>query len=235
MNIIFNLLIVGIAVVWLALVAWAFLDARRRIDDRFLVGCATVGALIPFLGPLVYLIVRPPELLADVRERDIEIAAAKARLESAAAHQCPHCDAPGHRDFLRCPSCLRKLREPCGSCARPVEREWRICPYCEADQNRQLSETAPARARRRKAKPVPAAAVEPVLAVQPDTSASAETSQERPAQRATTKAAAKRSTRRPAAPAGESRLDSASSRASAEPSGASALDAGGSPEPEPSV
>ena len=234
MNIIFNLVIVGIAVVWFALVAWAFLDARRRIEDKFLIGCATVGAMIPFLGPLVYLIVRPPELLADARERDIEIAAAQARLNSATAQQCPHCDAPGDKDFLRCPSCLRKLREPCGSCARPVEREWRICPYCETEQTKQLSEPVPARARRRKPAAQPTGD-QSVVAAQTEGSSSPGTAEQRAAQRATTKAAAKRSTRRPAPPAGESQLDSASSRAGAGPNGASALGAGSSPEPEPSV
>jgi hypothetical protein len=32
---------------------------------------------------------------------------------------------------VRCPSCLRKLRDPCLHCARPLDPEWKICPYCE--------------------------------------------------------------------------------------------------------
>jgi hypothetical protein len=46
---------------------------------------------------------------------------------------CPHCDYRIERDFVRCPSCLRKLKERCVNCSRPLDRAWTICPYCEAD------------------------------------------------------------------------------------------------------
>ena len=133
MDIFTNLFVVVVVVIWLALVYWTYSDAKRRIDDRFLVLCATAGALFPFVGSLVYLIVRPPEFLDDVRERDLEIAAAEARLNQAGGGSCSHCDEPIEKDFLRCPACLRKLREPCGSCSKPLEPEWRICPYCESE------------------------------------------------------------------------------------------------------
>ena len=45
-----------------------------------LVGCATAASLFPFVGPIVYMVLRPPEYLDDVREREIEIQAAEARL-----------------------------------------------------------------------------------------------------------------------------------------------------------
>ena len=61
--------ILFLVVTWLALVWWTYADARRRIDDPMLVGTATVASLFPFVGTLVYLIVRPPEYLEDVRER----------------------------------------------------------------------------------------------------------------------------------------------------------------------
>jgi hypothetical protein len=37
------------------------------------------------------------------------------------------------RDFVRCPSCLRKLKERCVSCSRPLDQGWTICPYCETE------------------------------------------------------------------------------------------------------
>ena len=133
MDIFTNLFIVVVVVIWLALVYWTYSDAKRRIADRFLVLCATAGALFPFVGSLVYLIVRPPEFLEDVRERELEIAAAEARLNSSSSGTCSHCDEPVEKDFLRCPACLRKLREPCSSCSKPLDPEWRICPYCESE------------------------------------------------------------------------------------------------------
>jgi predicted amidophosphoribosyltransferase len=46
---------------------------------------------------------------------------------------CPHCDYEVKQDFLRCPSCLRKLKDPCGNCAKPLDPDWKLCPYCEAE------------------------------------------------------------------------------------------------------
>ena len=62
-----NVLLLVLVVVWVALIFWTFADARRRIDDPMLVACATAASLFPFVGTIVYLIVRPPEFLDDVR------------------------------------------------------------------------------------------------------------------------------------------------------------------------
>ena len=128
-----NVLLLILVVVWIALIFWTFADARRRIDDPLLVGCATLASVFPFVGTIVYLIVRPPEYLADVRERQLEIAAAEARLSQLEALTCPYCEGDIERSFLKCPHCLRKLKDPCHRCGRPLDPRWSICPYCEAD------------------------------------------------------------------------------------------------------
>ena len=66
-NLAINLLILFLVVVYLALIAYTYLDARRRLEDPVLIGCATVASLFPFLGTIVYTILRPPEFLEDVR------------------------------------------------------------------------------------------------------------------------------------------------------------------------
>ncbi len=79
------------------------------------------------------MILRPPEYLEDVRERELELQAAEARLHDLDHSLCPHCDYRIERDFIRCPSCLRKLKERCASCSKPLDRAWTICPYCETE------------------------------------------------------------------------------------------------------
>ncbi len=127
------LLILG--VLYLSLIFWTFADARRRIDDPLLVVCATLVSFFPFVGTIVYLIVRPPEFLDDVRLRELEMTAAEARLASLDYSLCPHCDYEVQSDYLRCPSCMRKLKERCYSCSKPIDPAWRICPFCEAETN----------------------------------------------------------------------------------------------------
>jgi len=126
-------LVFFLVVIWVALVYWTYADATRRLDDPLLIGCATVASLFPFIGTVVYMIVRPPEYLEDVRERELEIAAAEARLASIEQLGCPYCGFEIETSFLRCPSCLRRLKEPCNVCARPLDPRWKICPYCEAE------------------------------------------------------------------------------------------------------
>ena len=106
-----NLLLLFLVVIWLALVYWTYSDARRRIADPM----------------------RPPEYLDDVRERELEIAAAQARLAQLEHQHCQYCGFETEKTFLRCPSCLRRLKEPCTVCGKPLDPRWKICPYCEAE------------------------------------------------------------------------------------------------------
>ncbi|HVL30944.1 MAG TPA: zinc ribbon domain-containing protein [Solirubrobacteraceae bacterium] len=146
LNLAVNLLILFLVVIYLALVYWTYTDAIRRIEDPMLVICATVASLFPFVGTILYVIVRPPEYLDDIRERELEMQAAEARLHELNYMLCPHCDFEVERDFLRCPNCRRKLRDRCVSCARPLDPTWKLCPYCEAE----LSDGSdPRRVRRR--------------------------------------------------------------------------------------
>jgi heme exporter protein D len=147
LNLVIDLLILFVVVLYLALIYWTYADAKRRIEDPMLVWCATGAALFPFVGALVYMVLRPPEYLEDVRERELETQAAEARVRESADRQCPHCDYPIERDFVRCPSCMRKLKERCSGCSRPLERGWAICPYCETE----VPKPASARRARRRA------------------------------------------------------------------------------------
>ena len=117
-------------VFWLATVYWVYKDARRRIEDPWLIGMATVlGAIPPFLGPLIYMLFRPPEYLEDVRERELEMLAMEERL---AEHdlRCPVCRGAVDASFLVCPVCTTRLKQACTECAAPLEPIWQVCPYC---------------------------------------------------------------------------------------------------------
>jgi len=133
LNLVIDLLILFVVVLYLSLIYWTYADARRRIEDPMLIGCATAASLFPFVGTIVYMVLRPPEYLEDVRERELETHAAEARVEELQHNLCPHCDYRIEPEFVRCPNCLRKLKERCISCSRPLDRSWVICPYCETE------------------------------------------------------------------------------------------------------
>src|SRR5450759_1051742 len=101
LSLVIDLLILFLLVLYFSLLYRPYTDARRRIVDPMLIGCATAASLFPFVGTTVYMILRPPEYLDDVRERELEMQAAEARLAELGYHLCPHCDYEVERDYLR--------------------------------------------------------------------------------------------------------------------------------------
>ena len=138
-----SLLILFLIVVYLALIWWTYLDARRRIEDPVLIACATAASVFPFLGTIVYTILRPPEFLEDREERELELRAAELELRQRIESSCPHCEYPIERSYLRCPNCERRLRNPCRKCNKPLDPKWGICPYCETEVRKERSAREP--------------------------------------------------------------------------------------------
>jgi hypothetical protein len=123
------------ALFWIGLGYWTFRDAQRRIEEPLLVGLATIlGLFPPFIGPLIYMLFRPPEFIDDRRERELEIRAIESRLAQA-DHSCP--------------VCTTKLKQACSSCNAPLEPIWQVCPYCETPMQMMKSGAPPALGTRR--------------------------------------------------------------------------------------
>src|ERR1700752_104076 len=120
LNLFVNLLLLFLVVVWIALIAWTYLDAKRRVRDPVLVACATGASLFPYVGTGVYAILRPPESLEDAHERELETRAAELRVRQLEEQSCPNCGHPIERTFLRCPSCRARVQDPCDSCGELI-------------------------------------------------------------------------------------------------------------------
>jgi hypothetical protein len=116
-------------VLWLGVAFWVWRDARRRIDDRLLVGTAAILGLVPLAGPLVYVLFRPPEYLAETRLRDAELRLLEQQL-GGRARRCGVCRATVEPEYLVCPVCTTRLKQACGVCEAPLEPLWQTCPYC---------------------------------------------------------------------------------------------------------
>lgn len=126
-----NVTLFFLVVFWLASAYWVYKDARRRIEDPWLLAMAVaLGIFPPFVGPLLYMFFRPPEYLEDVRERELEIKAMEESLQDG--ERCPVCRAVIEPQFLACPVCTTKLRDACRRCRAPLDPLWQMCPYCEA-------------------------------------------------------------------------------------------------------
>ena len=128
----FYIFIFCVIVLWLALVVWTYKDARKRIDDLVIVVVAVLTSLVlPYLGTLIYVMLRPAEYMAEARERELEVRAMEQELQTMRA--CPSCGELIRGDYVACPNCRRVLRSSCPTCDRVLEPTWKVCPYCGQD------------------------------------------------------------------------------------------------------
>ena len=139
-----RLFVIFLIALYLALVFWTAKDARRRIEDPVIVGvCIATAALFPFVGVFVYMLLRPPEYLADVHERELEIRAMERRL--GADQACPYCRNPADPSFLSCPYCGTKLKSACRRCKTPLDAELAAVPALRDARDHRAADTAGAR------------------------------------------------------------------------------------------
>jgi hypothetical protein len=115
----------------LALIFWTWRDADRRGALSWF--WAIVVALFNLAGWAIYMVMRPPEYVDEIHERELEIQAKEAELSKEGA-RCPSCLKPVEGDFLICPYCMKKLKKSCISCGKPLKMAWAVCPYCKTKQ-----------------------------------------------------------------------------------------------------
>ncbi|MEZ4643943.1 MAG: zinc ribbon domain-containing protein [Chloroflexota bacterium] len=118
-----------LAALWLSLIIWAFRDMRLRSRDPFAqLLAALLAAALPGVGILIYLILRPPETLAEVYERALEEEALLQEIEERPA--CPGCSRTVDANWILCPHCHTRLEKACPDCNALMELNWNLCPYC---------------------------------------------------------------------------------------------------------
>lgn len=118
-----------LAALWLSVVIWTFRDMRLRSRDPFAqILAALVVAALPLVGLIIYLILRPPETLAEAYERALEEEALLQEIEERPA--CPGCSRTVAPGWILCPHCHTRLRKRCEDCDALLELQWNLCPYC---------------------------------------------------------------------------------------------------------
>ena len=140
---ILTILSTGCGVVITALVAsmviWTYHDMRSRSRDILATILATLMvAILPIIGFIVYLMIRPKETLADAYERSLEQEALLQAIEEPEI--CPGCGQRLKHTYLFCPTCHTKIKRACPQCQKPLDLSWSMCPYCGASVTPQVLE-----------------------------------------------------------------------------------------------
>lgn len=121
-----------VAALYVAAAFFVWRDARRRSDSSmFHLFALVLGFVPPFLGVLVYLMVRPPTTLEDERQHALEQQALlDVDRDEVAMRPCPSCGREIEADFIVCPHCRTQFARRCHGCDRVLRLGWPVCPYC---------------------------------------------------------------------------------------------------------
>lgn len=125
MQMAFTVLMLILVCIWILSIVWVARDARLRGQQPVL---WMIVALIPGLGIIAYLLMRPPMLAMDRDEQELEVALKQRELMKYG--ECAQCGYPVRDDYVICPNCQTRLRNMCHRCGKPLEPSWKVCPYC---------------------------------------------------------------------------------------------------------
>ena len=146
-NIVIVAVVIYLTMLWLALAFYVMRDARRRSPSfTLLIVAFVLGFFPPFLGALIYIVLRPPQTLDEERALQIE---EQALLEQSLdgtgpTRPCPSCGREIEHDFIMCPYCRTVFARRCQHCDRLLRLGWAVCPYCSTEvPSAPLTRTAP--------------------------------------------------------------------------------------------
>jgi RNA polymerase subunit RPABC4/transcription elongation factor Spt4 len=122
-----------VAATWMGLILWTWRDMRLRSRDTLAqIAASLMVAVLGIFGLIIYVMLRPPETLAEAYERSLEEEALLQNIEEKPV--CPGCGRPTDAEWQVCPYCHTKLKKPCITCERMLELAWNLCPYCATSQ-----------------------------------------------------------------------------------------------------
>ena len=133
------ILAIIIILLWILTIAWVIKDSSQRGASPLKWG---IVSIIPFLGAIIYLALRPPLLLSDRQEQEIDYMLRQRELMKYG--ECGRCNYPVQDDYVMCPNCGARLKSVCLNCGKPLNPDWRACPWCgtRAQHTRQRRTTA---------------------------------------------------------------------------------------------
>jgi RNA polymerase subunit RPABC4/transcription elongation factor Spt4 len=119
---------------WLSIIIWVTRDSISRSNSLiFQTFSILINIIVPILGVLLYLIIRPGKTNMDRYYEEIERHMILENGEEKGGI-CEKCLIPVDKDYTFCPNCGTKAKKVCNKCKKHFPGIWGICPYCGAEQ-----------------------------------------------------------------------------------------------------
>ena len=124
-----------LVLLWLASAYWAYRDLQSRTANPIAPYLAAVFIILftPFLfvfGVVLYRLIRPHETVEEANEQAL---AQEAMIREMQTQHCQTCARRVEADWLVCPYCSGRLRALCPACSRIYELDWQVCAWCGID------------------------------------------------------------------------------------------------------
>lgn len=118
-------IIIFLVILYVLSIVWVVRDAYQRGAVWYIWG---IVALVPLVGVIAYLLMRPTLLQIDRDEQELEVALKQRQLMKYG--ECAACGYPVESDYILCPNCHQRLKNLCTNCGHALEPSWTVCPYC---------------------------------------------------------------------------------------------------------
>jgi predicted RNA-binding Zn-ribbon protein involved in translation (DUF1610 family) len=115
-------------VFWLVVTSWIWVDSDERTTSKWMRLFYVIIGIIPVIGWIIYLIVRPTETIDEIYWGDLERRYLK--YEAKDLGDCERCGTQLYPGFVFCPNCGKRIKRKCSNCEVYVDLEYKYCPNC---------------------------------------------------------------------------------------------------------
>lgn len=113
---------------WLVVTSWIWVDSDERTTNKGMRLFYVLIGLIPVVGWIIYLIVRPSETIDEIYWGDLERRYLK--YEAKELGDCPRCGTQLFPGFIFCPNCKKRIKRKCSNCEVYIDLEYKYCTNC---------------------------------------------------------------------------------------------------------
>lgn len=121
--------LVYFGLLWLSIIIWVTRDSINRSNSlAFQIFAILINIIIPIVGVILYLIIRPGRTTLERYYEEVE----RNLLEDSNDEKisCTKCMTILDKNFVYCPNCAEKLQKICPKCQKNFPTLWNICPFC---------------------------------------------------------------------------------------------------------
>jgi RNA polymerase subunit RPABC4/transcription elongation factor Spt4 len=119
-----------LGLLWLSIIIWVTRDSIHRSNSLlFQTFSILINIIVPILGVLFYLIIRPNRTSLEKYYEDLE----QRMVEDTEVEKsitCEKCLTTLDEDYTYCPNCGIKAKKTCAKCKKHFPNMWSICPFC---------------------------------------------------------------------------------------------------------